>query len=691
MSLHIPPVSSFSLASPPSPIRYFDLLPPELLLLVVEYAAGEYSRDFLLSKERQATLCSLCLTSKALKSIAQPILFADVAFDEGDRWKLLSLIKNNDSVMLASIKRLLISFGGPLQFEKAEEAEEAENAKAAEILAINSTHLQELACTGQGTNLTKFVGTNIVTLSIWHLELENFSFPHLKYLSIITCGLADSESRFDLPSLQHLSYASSMSHSSPLHIPDIPLLDRLSRSPLCSVTVSLATQFDAIINRIASSASICYKAPLKTSSDYTSISDSVRTLQLWSASDSRWRNIDYDRWIKLIEGATNLSILILSPLPESLTGSKDLGRLDHLSLFLVSKKIRSYAQSTIRLHSELVITWSGHVGSRLDGGSAFIDEQARNWFFRVVKRDPHLLSYLTSLSLLIDPSTCNETTRVGQATIRLLSGAVRLSNLKLTRPHVTGSGSLSFAILDAIPFSVTRLELGGSPIGQMGLEHLLISHSLIGTLDLTRTGIIEFEKEEEGLRFPSSLKVLEFPKHDYSWHPFLQSFLNAAEALTVYSGCLFSARYLLSLDLSCLTSLTLSSPDLMPFRPHTYNFGSRPRSMAETTSTLAALLDKAPELLKLDVNLAFFCDFFDHTIPPVSILTHLSPKVQRLSVKGSHFFTNRDLLRYLASPTRSPRLSILCLPIKEGEEKDENVLDLCRDRGIKVTFYGWRP
>lgn len=374
--------------------------------------------------------------------------------------------------------------------------------------------------------------------------------------------------------------------------------------------------------------------------------------------------------------------------------SERLDRRDHLSLFLVSKKIRSYAQSTIQLHSELVITWSGHVGSPLDAKSDFPDERRRNKFFRIVKSFPHLLSYLTSLSLLIDPSTCDETTHVGQATIKLLSGAVRLWDLRLTRPHVTGSGSLSFALLDGIPSSVTRLQLEGSPINTKGLKYLLASCPSIRTLDLTRTGIIESDdsEKEEDLRFPQTLTSLHLPEGDDAWHPSLRRILSAMSSLADYSGCFFSVSYLIPLDLSRLTSLSLTSAQLPRLsRTDSYPFGSQPSSMAEVTSTLAALLDKTPELIRLQIDLGASCGPFDHAVPPVTIIDHLPARLQSLSLKGSDFYTSHDLLRYLTSSARSSRLSTIELPLRYYKERDESVVELCEDRGVKVKFDRWRP
>lgn len=161
-------------------------------------------------------------------------------------------------------------------------------------------------------------------------------------------------------------------------------------------------------------------------------------------------------------------------------------------------------------------------------------------------------------------------------------------------------------------------------------------------------------------------------------------------SFTSYSGSFFSAAYLISLDLSHLASLSLTSPlRYVGTQRSLYNFGSRPMSMAQVTSTLIALLDKTPELVRLQVDLGYFCASFDHTVPPVTILKHLPSKIQSLSVIESNFFTSLDLLRFLSSPARSSRLVTLGLPLGDGDDWNETALDLCRDRAIEVTFHDW--
>ncbi|GAA5987757.1 hypothetical protein JCM5350_005353 [Sporobolomyces pararoseus] len=69
MSLEIPLVSSLSFASPPVPIRYFDLLPPELVKIIIQYAVEEPSTSF-----------SLCLVSKSIRAITTPLLYRSLDF-----------------------------------------------------------------------------------------------------------------------------------------------------------------------------------------------------------------------------------------------------------------------------------------------------------------------------------------------------------------------------------------------------------------------------------------------------------------------------------------------------------------------------------------------------------------------------------------------------------------------------------
>jgi hypothetical protein len=85
MSLELPNISSLSLESTTSsPIRYFDLLPPELVRQIVRDVAVAVVRDpdgvsiYRSDRDRLINLRALCLVSTRFRLIAQPILLSAV-------------------------------------------------------------------------------------------------------------------------------------------------------------------------------------------------------------------------------------------------------------------------------------------------------------------------------------------------------------------------------------------------------------------------------------------------------------------------------------------------------------------------------------------------------------------------------------------------------------------------------------
>ncbi|GAA6059720.1 hypothetical protein JCM10212_000248 [Sporobolomyces blumeae] len=70
--------SQTRLPPPPAPIRYFDLLPNELVQQIVEHGGPIEYRDFKTYERRQADLRAACLTSRRLRSIAHRLLFAQM-------------------------------------------------------------------------------------------------------------------------------------------------------------------------------------------------------------------------------------------------------------------------------------------------------------------------------------------------------------------------------------------------------------------------------------------------------------------------------------------------------------------------------------------------------------------------------------------------------------------------------------
>ncbi|GAA6059710.1 hypothetical protein JCM10212_000238 [Sporobolomyces blumeae] len=64
------------LPPPPAPIRYFDLLPTELVQQILEHIEPIEYAYFETYRRRQADLRAVCLTSRRLHSLALPLLFA---------------------------------------------------------------------------------------------------------------------------------------------------------------------------------------------------------------------------------------------------------------------------------------------------------------------------------------------------------------------------------------------------------------------------------------------------------------------------------------------------------------------------------------------------------------------------------------------------------------------------------------
>ncbi|GAA6064048.1 hypothetical protein JCM10212_005856 [Sporobolomyces blumeae] len=100
MPLSAPPSSS----SPTSPVRYFDLLPNELVRLIVEHVGPVRYKSIYAYTSRQADLRALCLVSRRLRSIAQPLLSQVVHLLSKDRgrttWNNLTVDKKQRMLVL---------------------------------------------------------------------------------------------------------------------------------------------------------------------------------------------------------------------------------------------------------------------------------------------------------------------------------------------------------------------------------------------------------------------------------------------------------------------------------------------------------------------------------------------------------------------------------------------------------------
>jgi len=138
------PSLPISLPSPPT--RYLDPLPPELIrFVIIQVSAG---RRFLQRGDTEATLRSLCLTSK-LRTFSQPILLEQVDFGHHDKdaRRVESLLKYNSAESLALVR--------VLRFQTARLPLDT-----LLDLARSATNLQELFVSGGLDSLTPFLGAS---------------------------------------------------------------------------------------------------------------------------------------------------------------------------------------------------------------------------------------------------------------------------------------------------------------------------------------------------------------------------------------------------------------------------------------------------------------------------------------------------------------------------------------------------
>ncbi|GAA5831140.1 hypothetical protein JCM5353_008776 [Sporobolomyces roseus] len=205
-------------------IRYFDTLPTELVGEIVQDV------DCLPRQERHVTLRSLCLTSKLLRSHAQPLLLKRIYTSVGAGQDLLKLlVENNASATLATIQALIFDI--------------PDLKKVSQWLkkfVKNATNLQEAYVNKQVVPLKAFFGSNITTLSFRHITMKLdgavFALPELLRLSMIACPIHNEGGiRFSLPKLKHLAFFGGTSHLWPQ---EFEFLNRLVPN-LVSFTVSL--------------------------------------------------------------------------------------------------------------------------------------------------------------------------------------------------------------------------------------------------------------------------------------------------------------------------------------------------------------------------------------------------------------------------------------------------------------------
>ncbi|GAA5839307.1 hypothetical protein JCM3766R1_004795 [Sporobolomyces carnicolor] len=192
------PIETEGLASSPvAPIRYFDILPLEL---VTEIHGWVDEEDF--DRVREKTLVSLCLTAKRFLQEARSLLLGDITIlrtRPGSR-SLAKLVETVDDNKLALVRRLHLGWSN-LTNSASEDLTE---------LADAVVNLSELWIDFAEECLLPSRGANLTILSLYSLYLNNvdlLSFPHLTHLH-----LSDVHRSGDLvlqvPSLKHLTTAS---------------------------------------------------------------------------------------------------------------------------------------------------------------------------------------------------------------------------------------------------------------------------------------------------------------------------------------------------------------------------------------------------------------------------------------------------------------------------------------------------
>ncbi|GAA5948621.1 hypothetical protein JCM3765_004946 [Sporobolomyces pararoseus] len=297
---------------PVSGKRFFDLLPPELVAFVVQQVAATSVFEQRAYRTLRKTLYSLCLTSKHLRSLAQPLLLETlIILEDDDLGRFRTILDTKSPADVASIRNLGIAECF---------AEDAYDALRFDVLAKAATGLQELRCAFDLSKLTPFLGTTITSLSLSEIKISgiaSFSFPQIKSLSIHECSIGKGkrglEIEFHLPSLRHLAFI-------PVNRAFNPSATRflnLTAPSLITATLSLkaARHYPPSI----------LENPSITRSYLAYIEDSatprkldltlVEHLQIEGCSFPELS--DYKKWTKLIESASQLKSLTLPPTPRA--------------------------------------------------------------------------------------------------------------------------------------------------------------------------------------------------------------------------------------------------------------------------------------------------------------------------------------------------------------------------------------
>ncbi|GAA5847943.1 hypothetical protein JCM5353_007263 [Sporobolomyces roseus] len=186
-------------SSSPPPIRYFDLLPLELIRSIIEHLAPlDYNENTY--QHRKRTLYSTCLVSRLLRKLAQPLLFSIVKVNGNLNLARLQRAIEMDGAHLGAPIRILIVSGTGWS---------SRNAGDEMVFADSTPMLEELRCELDSLHLESYYGTNLKKLHCRDLQLAGLPqlrFPQLEqlsfsYIDFPSSGLSSSL----LPALSHFA------------------------------------------------------------------------------------------------------------------------------------------------------------------------------------------------------------------------------------------------------------------------------------------------------------------------------------------------------------------------------------------------------------------------------------------------------------------------------------------------------
>ncbi|GAA5963873.1 hypothetical protein JCM3765_004047 [Sporobolomyces pararoseus] len=338
-------LSSLDLNSEPSPpTSSFDLLPPELVIDIVELACS--------SQNRRETLRALCLTSRYLRSISQPLLLShvDLKYDR----EIACLVEKNSSDALAMIRTITLIWRKPMK-------------SAVTALAEAATSLEALTCFYQSAGLEPFAGSNIKFLALHgcKLNIRNvplFQFHHIQFMELSRCKFYGQRIRFDLPSLRHLVYTPDvlwkMGSTDSLHF-----FNQIAPS-LVSISVRISTSLPESIVK-SPSISLYRRADISQAPNLVSLQDfqalHLDTASLTNVADHAYTLAGVESWSNLLKVRLKPEVLLLTQVQVSDVYLESVKKLEEVCRYRGIEVVWENSRSihpTFTFGSRWFIEWS---------------------------------------------------------------------------------------------------------------------------------------------------------------------------------------------------------------------------------------------------------------------------------------------------------------------------------------------